>query len=168
MIKAFLRVMVLITDNQQRSALRRVAAVFSSFLIIVAGILAGLVVYRGASVQEKLPSAPALQGQEVGQQTEVVVVFQEGCSDSACRIQKAVPFEEGMNALNILERAGFRLQTKVYSFGTFVEAIDSVQGGEGNRYWMYYVNGTLGSVAADAYAIRPGDRVEWRFEQSRF
>ncbi len=165
MIKEFLRVMVLTTDNQRRRALRKAAAVIGGFVFIVTGILAGLVVYRSASVQESPPREPV--SQEVNQQAEVVVVFKEGCSDSSCRAQKSVPFEEGMSALSILEQAGFTLQTKAYSFGTFVEAIDGVQGGEGNRYWMYYVNGTLGPVAADAYGINPGDRVEWKFEQSR-
>ena len=32
------------------------------------------------------------------------------------------------------------------------------------KYWMYYVNGTMGGVGADKKIVKEGDLIEWRLE----
>lgn len=53
-------------------------------------------------------------------------------------------------------------------YGVFVKSIDGVLGGKDNKYWMYYVNGKSGEVAADKKEVNPGDKIEWKFEKPNF
>lgn len=70
-------------------------------------------------------------------------------------------------ALDILIRASLRenftVDTTRYDFGVMVDAIENI-GGEENRYWLYYVNGEAATVGADAYKVKPGDIIEFRYE----
>lgn len=59
---------------------------------------------------------------------------------------------------------GFVITSKQYDFGVFVESIDGVYNGSGDRYWQYWVNDKLGEVAADKKDVKTGDKVEWKFE----
>ena len=55
-----------------------------------------------------------------------------------------------------------------YSFGVFVESVAGIKNGDDGKYWQYYVNDTLGEVAADKKVLESGDKVEWRFEEVPF
>ncbi|MFZ2969660.1 MAG: DUF4430 domain-containing protein [Minisyncoccia bacterium] len=55
-----------------------------------------------------------------------------------------------------------------YDYGVFVESIDGIRNGDEGKYWQYYVNGSLGDVAADKKILQEGDRVEWRFEEAPY
>lgn len=81
-------------------------------------------------------------------------------------------FKEKMTAFDLLkERAGesgLALKTKTYDIGILIEAIGEKKNGDGGFYWMYYVNGELPMVAADKYELKPGDKVEFKFEKSTF
>lgn len=62
-------------------------------------------------------------------------------------------------------KGNFGLATKDYpGMGVFVESISQKKGGDGNRWWQYWVNDKFGEVAADKKQIKPGDKVEWRYE----
>lgn len=54
------------------------------------------------------------------------------------------------------------------SFGVQVESIVDIKNGTDGKYWMYYVNGALGDLAADKKKLKAGDKVEWRFEKTDF
>jgi len=53
-------------------------------------------------------------------------------------------------------------------YGVFVESIGGIKNGDEGKYWQYYINNTLGDVAADKKAIGKNDVVEWRFENVPF
>ena len=53
-------------------------------------------------------------------------------------------------------------------YGVFVESIGGIKNGDEGKYWQYYINNTLGDVAADKKAINKNDVVEWRFENVPF
>ena len=55
-----------------------------------------------------------------------------------------------------------------YSYGVFVESINGIKNGDDGKYWQYYINNTLGDVAADKKILKEGDNVEWRFEKVPF
>ncbi len=79
----------------------------------------------------------------------------------------------GATALDLLtyatQKNNLELKTKDYGdMGTLVEGIGSVANGTDDKYWAYYVNGTLGQVAADQYQVKVGDAIEFRFEKSNF
>lgn len=51
--------------------------------------------------------------------------------------------------------------------GVFVTAINGSVNGEGNRYWLYQVNGVYANVAADHQALHDDDVVRWSFSLSQ-
>jgi len=83
-----------------------------------------------------------------------------------------VEFTEGMTAFDLLrnkaEELNIALKTKTYDIGILVEAIGDKENGQDGKYWMYYVNGVLPMVSADKKEIKPGDKIEFKFEKSPF
>ena len=77
-------------------------------------------------------------------------------------------YESGITAFDLLKRSGLDFQTKEYDFGIFIESIDSVENGQDNKYWLYYVNNQAPMEAADKVELLPEDVVEFRFEESPF
>ncbi|MBU0998870.1 DUF4430 domain-containing protein [Patescibacteria group bacterium] len=51
--------------------------------------------------------------------------------------------------------------------GKFIVAINGVKG-NGERNWIYYVNGTLAQVGVSDYKIKQGDIVSWKYEKSNY
>ncbi len=86
--------------------------------------------------------------------------------DGAATVSAELSGREGENVFELLERS-HQVTAKKYSFGVLVESIDQVADGKGNKYWIYYVNGQAAKVGADQYNLKPGDTVEWRFEEAK-
>jgi len=55
-----------------------------------------------------------------------------------------------------------------YEVGVFIKSIGGIDNGYNGKYWMYYVNGEMPSVAADKKNVVSGDKVEFKFEKSPF
>ncbi|MFA6908573.1 MAG: DUF4430 domain-containing protein [Patescibacteria group bacterium] len=75
-------------------------------------------------------------------------------------------------AFDLLNRASMRenfvVETKSYDFGVSVEAIDGIRGGTAEgHYWIYYINGKMATVGADAYVVQPGDSIEFRYDAAQ-
>jgi hypothetical protein len=68
----------------------------------------------------------------------------------------------GQNALTLLKKHA-AVQTKHYSFGDMVTAIDGVKGA-GPKYWTFYVNGKEASVGAGAYTTKSTDTLMWKLQ----
>jgi len=51
----------------------------------------------------------------------------------------------------------------VPSESVLVTSIDGLEGGDGGRWWQYWVNDAYGTVGADHAQLHDGDVVEWRF-----
>jgi len=66
------------------------------------------------------------------------------------------------------EKLDLSLKTKTYDMGILMEAIGSKENGEDGKYWMYYVNEEMPLVAVDKKEIKPGDKIEFKFEKSPF
>lgn len=49
--------------------------------------------------------------------------------------------------------------------GVLIDSIAGIKSGTDGKYWQYYINGTLGDLAADKKEVKAGDKVEWRFEK---
>lgn len=77
-------------------------------------------------------------------------------------------FYEGITAFDLLEELNLTLKTKTYDVGIFIEAIGDKENGQDEKYWMYYVNGEMPMIAADKKEIKPGDKIEFKFEKSIF
>ncbi|MBI1961147.1 MAG: DUF4430 domain-containing protein [Parcubacteria group bacterium] len=81
---------------------------------------------------------------------------------------------EGDTVWSVLERtAAAREELSVSStdygdLGILIERINSYENGADKKYWQYWVNNEYAEVAADAYAVRPGDVIMWKFTSSLF
>jgi hypothetical protein len=71
--------------------------------------------------------------------------------------------QAGKTALELLKTEA-TVETKDSSYGPYVDSINGVKGGEGGKYWAFYVNGSLAQQGADAYTTKTGDNIEWKFE----
>jgi len=84
-----------------------------------------------------------------------------------------VSFNENATAFDVLknkaEEAGLNLKTKIYEgMGVLIEAIGEKENGQDGKYWLYYVNEEMPMVSADQLKIKPGDKIEFKFEKSSF
>ncbi len=70
------------------------------------------------------------------------------------------------NAFQALSEAAkqqkLEVKTKQYDFGVFVEQIGQLANTK-EKSWIYFVNGTSGTVAADKQNLNTGDTVEWKY-----
>ena len=83
-----------------------------------------------------------------------------------------IEFKEGMTAFDLLsnkaEKLNLVLELKTYDIGLFIEAIGNKKNGEDGKYWLYYINGKMSQFAVDKQLLRPGDKVEFKFEEPVF
>ena len=81
-------------------------------------------------------------------------------------------FNEGMTAFDLLKikavESNLTLKTKNFDMGVMIESIGNKENGQDGKYWMYYVNEEMPMVAVDKKEIKPGDKVEFKFEKSIF
>jgi len=81
-------------------------------------------------------------------------------------------FKEGVTAFDLLkkktEELNMVLKTKTYDTGILIETIGNKENGQDGKYWMYYVNGEMPMIAAGRQELKPGDKVEFKFEKSPF
>lgn len=47
--------------------------------------------------------------------------------------------------------------------GAFITQIGPAPDSAGDAFWQYWVNNVYAQVGADAYAVRPGDVIAWKF-----
>ena len=84
----------------------------------------------------------------------------------------SVDFKENYSAFDLLkeapEKLAFPVKSKTYDIGVFVESINGIDGGKDNKYWSYYVNGEMPMISSDKNLLKSGDKVEFRFEESKF
>jgi len=83
-----------------------------------------------------------------------------------------IDFNSGMTAFDLLknkaEELDLTLETKTFDIGVLIETIGNKKNGDENKYWLYYINDEMPMVAADKKEIKPGDKVEFKFEESKF
>jgi len=71
--------------------------------------------------------------------------------------------ETGKTVLELLEATAESVVTKGQGDELLVVTINSIEGGVEGRYWLYYVNGEAGLIAASRMNTVEGDSVEWLF-----
>lgn len=60
-------------------------------------------------------------------------------------------------------KINFKDKTYV-GMGKFIEEINGVRS-NGDKYWIYYVNGKKAEVGVSDYKLNPGDVVSWKYEK---
>lgn len=112
---------------------------------------------------QKIPAnSPTPSPTEViSQKASVSIIF-----DNGKEVNYSTYNLENLTAFGILKEAAdsnkMTLKTKQYSFGVFVQSIDN-NVSSNKKAWIYFVNGEAGTIAADQYKLKPGDKVEWKY-----
>ncbi len=132
--------------------------------VVAAGVLFfGNAYNKGVTNDAQKAGAGVVAGVESVQQ-EATLTINNGKTTRSM----VMTLNPGVSALDLVIRAGMRenftVETKKYDFGTIVESIDGVRGGDQKKYWLYYVNGKQATVGADAYKVQSGDTIDFRFE----
>ena len=70
--------------------------------------------------------------------------------------------QSGKDALTLLKTHA-QVQTKHYSFGDLVAAINGAAG-NGPKYWTFYINGKEAQVGAGAYVTKSTDMLDWKLQ----
>lgn len=77
-------------------------------------------------------------------------------------INTSVEFSAGETVFDALSKVA-RVEYNFYpGLGKFVTSIDNLRQTEA-AWWLYYVNGTLASIAADRYGLMDGDNILWKY-----
>lgn len=94
--------------------------------------------------------------------------------DSSGQIKDiGLQLRRGATAFDLLKQGAqyweLELKTETYEdMGVFVEAIGDRKNGQDGKFWLYYVNDKMPSVAVDKQLLTEGDKVEFKFEESPF
>ena len=72
---------------------------------------------------------------------------------------------DSLTAFDVVARV-YRVRYRWTSQGVFVRAIDSIENSDSHS-WLYSVNDSFPSVAADEFMTSAGDRVKWHFRANR-
>ncbi len=58
--------------------------------------------------------------------------------------------------------------TDYVEMGYLVTQIGAAKNGQDNKYWQYFVNGEQPQISANKYIPKSGEKIEWRFAESKF
>ncbi len=68
-----------------------------------------------------------------------------------------------MNQLQSEGKINFKDKTYI-GMGKFIEELNGIRG-NGDKFWIYYVNGKKAKIGVSNYKISPGDVVSWKYEK---
>lgn len=121
-----------------------------------------------SSSSKKEPSPPPTpKPKEVKQETVTVsVTFPSGVSGQGLAGQ-AVTYKDGDSAFDVSKRSSARIGSRNQFGHQYVHTINGVSEFDHgpNSGWNILVNGSMISVGASAYKVKPGDKIEWRYTE---
>lgn len=77
-------------------------------------------------------------------------------------VSENVEISKGETVFEVLDEVADVEYTEYPLAGKFITSIDGV-GQTTTVWWLYYVNGQLGGVAADRYMVMDGDNILWEY-----
>lgn len=73
---------------------------------------------------------------------------------------------EETTVFDLLKQAEIALDYTEYDIGIFIEAIGGIQNDKKEKQnWMYYINGESAKQGVGKQVVKPGDKIEFRFEK---
>ena len=144
------------------------------WVIIIAGALLSVTMFTYAGATDRyiaqLESTESrVAGERIDPNTVRLIVSDGG---ELHREKHSLNESSSLTALALLqsfaEAGSWQLEIQNTQYGALINAIDGRVNGSDNKYWIYYVNGEMALVGAGDYVVQPGDRIEFRFEESIF
>lgn len=69
---------------------------------------------------------------------------------------------------NKLFKERIELNYETYAgLGELITQIGDKKGGDGGRYWQYWINGAYANVGASSYVVKLGDTIEWKYTNEK-
>jgi len=141
-----------------------------SFIIIISIAvilisLGGWFIYKNWQLEKKTADFSPAKNQE-----KVLYIINKGGGDIN-EYQAEISGDSTVYSLleELAKKEKFTIEINFYpEMGIFVRSISEAKGGTDNKWWQYWVNGTLSDVAADKKQVKNGDKIEWKFEVAQF
>jgi uncharacterized protein DUF4430 len=95
-------------------------------------------------------------------QTEQKTVATEEQVQTATAVRYVA--QPGKIVLDQLKDHAREVIVKDSEYGQYVDSINGLKGGTGNKYWTYYVDGQMANIGAGEYVTEGGEEVVWKFE----
>lgn len=125
-------------------------------------LIALFLVFTGVVLFSDRQKAPTLPKKEATQkQSTFIIDYGDGKKESATFTPR--PDQTVFAALKVVaQEKNIPLETQQYDFGIFVKSIGSYKS-SAEMAWIYFINGSPGTIAADKQQINAGDLIEWRY-----
>jgi len=81
------------------------------------------------------------------------------------RIEITYPAKAGETSLDQLKQEADNVITKQSAYGEYVDSIEGHKGGTDEKYWSFYIDGTMATVGAGSYTQKGGETIEWKFQK---
>jgi hypothetical protein len=135
--------------------------------IPVAAITISLIVLSFTGTAMHVPEKSEVWLEQSDKTSVKVVILSDGW-----KIEDNIFAYEGDTVFSVLEKCSTRNHFSIkYTYyeqfdSTLINSINNAVGGEGGKYWQYYVNNgeTPPMVGCDKYEVSNGDSIQWRFE----
>ncbi len=115
------------------------------------------------------PAAPVTQQPTASEQQARTVSVMFDFGEGTVKSYNDVAFSDGEHLFDVTKRLAEQNNwTFQYDppgqYGIFIQQIGDMRGGPPeNKYWTWYENNRMGQIASDAYVLKSGDVLEWKF-----
>lgn len=132
-------------------------------LLILTGILITLSsAYFFINHQKSVEISPPLTTPETRSNTKTVLII-DGVEYES-EIAGVTSVYDFMSQLQNEGKIKFTEKNYI-GIGKFISEINGI-GGNGEKNWIYYVNGKEAKIGVSNYKIKPGDIVSWKYEKN--
>jgi hypothetical protein len=139
--------------------------------IIIIAVLVLFVALAGRNVPERTPAQPdraskaIFQEENMGGESKDISAGEETVNPT--EISFTATTESTVYGLMADARAQGKISFTEKNYTGMGKLIDSINGirSNGEKTWIYYVNGVKANVGVSNYKLKPGDVVSWKYEK---
>lgn len=140
------------------------------FLVLALLIIGVIGLWQSSVLQTKNKALEQTSQEQVKQKINITFVFAD---DKQKTIDYQLPENNTKNLFAITQEVAssqtWDLQYKDYGeMGYLVTKIDTLENGQDNKYWQYFVDDQMPQVSADKYIPKNGESIKWTFAESAF
>lgn len=129
-------------------------------------ISAGWLAWNKTFIKEKKGEVKEerIEKKETGQVKLVLDFGEEKVSTHSVNLDDSATVFEILS--QICQENNLNLVSEDSDFGVFVSQIGEKTNTK-DLFWLFFVNGKMGQVAADKFKLKEGDLVEWKYQEMK-